>query len=76
MRTSDLGDDWSRFFERLRAIQERETKDVLSGQLKPDRYQYHCGRIALIDEMIEEAHRIRRGEDIAPPREPLRSVEC
>jgi hypothetical protein len=58
---------WPRLLERIRAKRDDAQEHILSGQLSPTEYQGMCMRYALCVEILAEARKISRGEDLKPP---------
>ena len=75
MYGNDPDDNWSRLLAKLRDRRQQLVDDVIGGGLDEKPYAACCGRIQQIDEMIEMAHQVRRGEDRPAPRPRMLSVE-
>ena len=73
----DPDDDWSRFLRKMGERRRVLMNELASGGCDQNQYHSYCGRIAMIDEVVETSRVVRRGEDIRPPeaRPPLRSPE-
>lgn len=63
MQANDPDDNWSRLLLRLRERRGELVGNVTGGQCDLPQYHDLCGRIAQIDDVIELAGRVRRGED-------------
>lgn len=74
---SDLDDIWTRYAKKLRQRQDDLIKEVVGGGCDLPAYREYCGKIAMIDEALELARAVRRGDDLRPPPqgEPLRHPE-